>query len=294
MKGRAAGFLMLLGLLLPLAELSAATLDQGLSAYRARDYAYAFDVFDSLSRQGDSRATFYLSLLYAKGLGVVENTDYSLELLQRAARAGDPLAQYNLGNRFVREGTNEYAPEQALEWWKKAANQGLVPAQHNLASLYAQGLGVKRDLEKARHWYGKAAGNGSERSAEALQKIAAGATPAPARKRTPVRVDGGGQTELVSVTPAWIDAQQPGAATLQLAALRERTAIQRLVQRYSWKRPLLLYRTKSGKNALWVLGYGLFPNKDAARKSRAELPAKLQQAGPWARPLQDIRKRLLP
>jgi len=293
MRALLAGFLVLIGLL-PVGGLSAATLDEGLSAYRAKDYSVAFDVFDTLSRQGDTRATFYLSLLYTKGLGVVENPGYGVQLLRRAAEAGDPLAQYNLGNRYMREGTEEFAPEQAAAWWKKAADQGLVPAQHNLGSLYALGTGVKRDLKQARHWYAKAAANGSERSAEALQEIGGAGVSKPARGQTAPPVADVAQAGLVNVTPAWIAEKGNKGVTLQLAASRERAGIERLAKRYRFKRPLLLYRISAAKGAIWALGYGLFPDAAAANRSLPELPAKLQQAGPWPRRLKDIRNRLVP
>lgn len=292
MRLRVAVLLILIGFL-PVGGLSAATLDEGLSAYRARDFAVAFDVFDSLSRQGDNRATFYLSLLYAKGLGVVKNPDYGLELLRRSAEAGEPLAQYNLGNRYIKEGTGDFAPEQAAAWWKKAADQGLVPAQHNLGSLYAKGVGIKRDLDRARHWYEKAAASGSERSAEALREIGAAAVPQPDRRPAVSPVAAVGQTELVDVTPAWIAAKGNKGVTLQLAALRERAGIERLVKRYRFKRPLLLYRISAGKGTIWALGYGLFPDANAAKEGLSELPVKLREAGPWTRSLRDISKRLV-
>lgn len=293
MSKRVVGLVILMGLL-PVGVPAATTLDDGLSAYRARDFAVAFDVFNTLSRQGDNRATFYLSLLYARGLGVVENPGYSLALLQRAAEAGEPLAQYNLGNRYIDEGTEAFAPEKAAAWWKKAADQGVIPAQHNLGSLYAKGGGrVQRDLERARHWYAKAAAGGSERSAEALREIGGAGVAKPASRQAVPPVAAVGQAALVNVTPAWVAAKGNKGVTLQLAALRERAGIERLVKRYRFKRPLLLYHVRAAKGSVWALAYGVFPDAGTARKSVSELPEKLRLAGPWVRSLPDIGKRLV-
>lgn len=305
----------------------AVTLEQGLGAYRSQDFALAFDVFDSLSRQGDSRATFYLSLLYEKGFGVVQDREYGLQLLKSAAEAGDPLAQYNLGNHYIREDGSDFVPALAVNWWEKAANQDLVPAQHNLGSLYAQGMGVQRDLDKARYWYGQAARNGSERSAEALRMIEAGRVPpqsaavpaAPAAKEpappspaieTAVKSSAATEAVAASAEPPtaapdpvepgtlteadaeWLDARPKGEFTLQLAAASERAGIESLAARYRWQRPLLAYRISSGGRAVWALGYGVFLDGRSARQALTELPERLQKSGPWARSLAGIRKRL--
>jgi len=306
------------------------TLEEGLDAYRSQDFALAFEAFESLSRQGDSRATFYLSLLYEKGLGVVQNREYSLRLLEGAAEAGDPLAQYNLGNHYIREGGSDFVPDIAVSWWEKAASQDLVPAQHNLGSLYAQGMGVRRDLDKARYWYGLAAGNGSERSAEALRLIGSGkvpgtktavpaavgnnpvapiSSPASAAVAIPpvnsgsaaalAKVPGkplasAGAAGLIEVEPKWLESRPAGEFTLQLVAAAERISIERLAAGHRWQRPLLAYRIRSTKGPVWALGYGLFADGRSARQALAELPERLQKSGPWARSLKGIRERLVP
>lgn len=309
----------------------AVTLEEGLEAYRSQDFALAFDVFDALAQRGDPRSTFYLSLLYEKGLGVVQNREHALQLLRSSAEAGDPLAQYNLGNHYIREGGSEFVPDLAVTWWEKAARQDLVPAQHNLGSLYAQGMGVPTDLDKARYWYGQAARNGSERSAEALRLIGSGKAPgqsavaaAPrasnpqpgststslsgsaatssARNRTvtpsaetPIATsDAASSTGLIELEPEWLDARPKGEFTLQLVAANKRTGIESLAARHRWQRPLLAYRISSAKGPVWALGYGIFPDSRRARQALAELPERLQKSGPWARSLEGIRARLAP
>ncbi len=137
------------------------------AALDAGDYGRARELLETLHAQGDAQATFYLSLLYRKGLGVPVDLVHARHLLEQAATAGDPRAQYNLGNERFRDGSDQGAVE-AAALWRKAAEQGLVEAQHNLGSLYALGRGVKRDLQQARYWYEMASRNGSTRSARAL------------------------------------------------------------------------------------------------------------------------------
>lgn len=271
--------------------LQAASLQQGIEAFDRQDFAQAFDIFDELASGGDARATFYLSLLYAKGRGVVSNPEHSQKLLQQAADRGDPLAQYNLGNHFNRAGPAR-DPRQAVIWWERAAQQGLVLAQHNLGSLYTLGNGIERDLEKARYWYTRAAENGSERSAEALRQIEPSIAVF-AGKREPQadrRLD---TPSLRTITASWMDERSSRGATLQLVAMRSREDVERLAAAHRWQRPLLLYRVLSGGKELWGLGYGIFDDTRSAKAALPELPASLREGGPWPRTLKDIRKRLL-
>lgn len=287
-----AGLILLVGIGLT-GPVGAASLDQGIAAFRSQDYAEAFEVFDTLSRQGDSRAAFYLSLLYSKGLGVIPNPEYSLQLLQQAAEAGEPMAQYNLGNQYTRDGPLGYHPRLALAWWQKAAAQGLVLAQHNLGSLYALGKGVEQDLDKARYWYAEAAKNGSQRSAEAIRELDRVAGARSDASRIPAK-PAAPHARVELVTTEWIDARLPNRYTLQVAAVRERKDIERLIGRYQWRRDLLLYPILAGKQKVWALGYGVFSGAGPARKAITELPAQVRAGQPWPRALADIRKRLLP
>ena len=271
------------------------TLDDGLAAFRDKDYARAFEVFAAQSKEGDARATFYLSLLYRKGLGVVQNESQSLYLLKQAAEGGDPMAQYNLGNQYNRQGALGYHPGMAAAWWEKAAKQGLALAQHNMGSLYALGRGVDQDLDKARYWYRQAAKNGSEKSAAALQELDQLA--AQAQSTSKASRDKGGtksqHTGPIRVNDDWIAAQAGNSFTLQLTAAQGRDDVERLASSYPWRRELLIYHIGTAEHAMWALGYGVFGKASTARQAVAELPKKLQAGRPWPRALADIKKRLV-
>ena len=230
---------LLIGVLLSAAGI-AATLDEGIAAYRNRDFAQAAETFKALSDEGNPRATFYLSLLYAKGQGVEQDSSRSLYLLKQAAEGGDPMAQYNLGNQYNRQGAMGFDPGLAAVWWKKAAAQGLVLAQHNLGSLYVIGRGVDRDLDKARYWYRIAARNGSQKSAEALQELDRLAASASEQQPDPGR----SPPSLVMVDTGWLAAHPGNRFTLQLLASRERNRIEHLVSGHAWQRELLLYKDR--------------------------------------------------
>ena len=263
------------------------TLKDGLAALRGHDYARAHTLMQALSKAGDPRATFYLSLIYGKGLGVEPDQAKSLFYLKQAAEAGDPLAQYNLGNQYNRDGPLGFHPGLAASWWKKAANQGLALAQHNLGSLYALGRGVDQDFERARYWFEKARDNGSPRSAEALAALER------MQRQTGTRAGQDGAARITQVNRVWLKGQPAGAFTLQLGAYQDDTEARRVAGAHAWKRPLLLYRISAPGGPVWGLGYGVFEAAGAARRARAELPAGLAGSHPWPHALADIGDRLV-
>ncbi len=276
--------LLLLLMVLWLGETNATdmTLDDGRLALALGDYARARALLEPLHAQGEPRATFYLSLIYQKGLGVEADPERARRLLRQAADGGDPAAQYNLGNEYLREGT-EAGAARAAALWRQAAEQGLVLAQHNLGSLYALGKGVERDLEQARYWYRMAQRNGSTRSAELLAALD--------KLQDEIREGQGSGTIVVNA--AWLAARRDQEFTLQLLATRDRAVLEKLVSSRVWRRSLLRYRIRAGDGqVLWALGYGIFADAKQAGRARQELPAWLRGMDPWPRSLASIRERL--
>jgi hypothetical protein len=277
--------LLLLLMVLWLGETNATdgALDDGRLALALGDYARARALLEPLHAQGEPRATFYLSLIYQKGLGVEADPERARRLLRQAADGGDPAAQYNLGNEYLREG-GEAGAARAAALWRQAAEQGLVLAQHNLGSLYALGKGVERDLEQARYWYRMAQRNGSTRSAELLAAL----------DKLQDNTGEGEGSGVIPVNTAWLAARRDEGFTLQLLATRERAVLDKLVSSRAWRRPLLRYRIRTvDGQVLWALGYGIFADAKQAGQARAELPPSLQRMGPWPRSLAGIHDRLV-
>ena len=131
---------------------AAAPLEEGVDAYRAKDYATAVKLWQPLAEQGNAAAQYRLGMLYAEGKGVEQNDATAFMWLQRAAKQGDADAQYNVGASYVEGigvGKNE---AEAASWFQRAANQGMVYAQINLGLLYASGTGVPKDNVEALKW----------------------------------------------------------------------------------------------------------------------------------------------
>jgi len=130
----------------------AGPLEEGIDAYRAKDYARAAEMWRPLADKGDAVAQFRLGTLYAEGNGVERNDATAFAWFQRAADQGYADAQYDVGASYFAGLGVRKDDAQAVRWFQRAANQGMVYAQLNLGLLYASGNGVARDNVEALKW----------------------------------------------------------------------------------------------------------------------------------------------
>ena len=93
----------------------------GLEAYKRKDYKTALEKWKPLAEQGNAGAQGYLGFMYARGWGMPQ--DY----------------------------------KEAVKWYSKAAEQGHTGAQLDLGSIYQGGRGVQQDYIQAHKWYNLAA-----------------------------------------------------------------------------------------------------------------------------------------
>ena len=127
------------------------------SAFLARDYTRAKEIWTGIVRDGDASAEAWLGALYANGLGVEKNAAVAFGHYLRAAQAGNILAANNVAVMYLRgEGV---APDehQACCWFEKAANEGDNFAQFNYATALSKGIGVEVNLKRALHWFRRGA-----------------------------------------------------------------------------------------------------------------------------------------
>jgi uncharacterized protein len=131
---------------------TAGPLEDGVEAYRAKEYAKAVDLWQPLAEKGNPTAQYRLGTLYAEGKGVAQNDATAFMWMQRAATQGNADAQYGVGASYIEGvGVKKDAAEGA-KWFLRAANQGMAYAQLNLGLLYASGTGVPQDNVEALKW----------------------------------------------------------------------------------------------------------------------------------------------
>ncbi len=145
-----------------------ASLDQGLDALRAGDYARAAKLLRPLAESGNAEAQYRIGRMLEFGAGYPKDVPQAITWYRKAAAAGHVAAMEQLGEIYS---LGEGAPQddaEAARWFRKAADAGNAAAQYNLGLVYAKGAGVKADIPTAIAWFRKSAAQGQ---VEALAKL---------------------------------------------------------------------------------------------------------------------------
>ncbi|MDX8400157.1 MAG: tetratricopeptide repeat protein, partial [Gallionellaceae bacterium] len=134
--------LMLSLIFLVFSSAAQAGLNEGIAAYKSKNYRVAIREFMALAAKGNATAQFNLGVINELGQGVRPNYPKSVSRYSEAAKQGHARAQLKLGviyanGKWVTQDYNESAA-----WLIKAADQGNALAQFDLAVMYAKGLGV--------------------------------------------------------------------------------------------------------------------------------------------------------
>ena len=130
----------------------AGPLEDGLDAFKAKDYAKAAALWTPLAEAGDLTAQYRLGTLYAEGQGVPQDDALAFKWFLRAAEKGEPSAQYDVGASYMGGHGVKASEVEGAKWFLRAANQGMVYAQFNIGLLYASGAGVQKDPVEALKW----------------------------------------------------------------------------------------------------------------------------------------------
>ncbi len=130
----------------------AGPLEDGLSAYQAKDYAKAIALWRPLADSGVAAAQYRIGVMYAEGKGVATNDAEAALWFERAAAQGDASAQYDLGASYAEGVGVRKDAATAAKWFQRAADQGFPLAQLNLGLMHASGNGVAQDNVEAMKW----------------------------------------------------------------------------------------------------------------------------------------------
>ncbi|VAX12228.1 hypothetical protein MNBD_GAMMA24-1397 [hydrothermal vent metagenome] len=131
---------------------------QGVQAFKSKDFYRAERIWLPLAQDGNSKAEFFLGMLYESA----SNDRYkALYWYRRAAEQGDREAQHNLGLAYARGLGVKKNISKAIKWWRAASMKGNTDSQYNLGIIYATGGdGVSRNFKEAKRWWLLAAANG--------------------------------------------------------------------------------------------------------------------------------------
>ena len=146
---------------------------QGMTAYNAKNYSKAVELWRKAEEMGDTLAVhknFYSYSLNNQGLAAYNTKDYAkaVELWKKAADMGQTYAMNNLGSCYALGQGVPQDKAKTIEWKTKAANLGNADAQYSLGTYYESGNSITKDEKKAIELYKKAAAQGN---AQAQKKL---------------------------------------------------------------------------------------------------------------------------
>lgn len=158
--------------------------DDGVAAYKRKDYPRALVEWRPLAEKGSLAAQFNVGYMYLKGQGVPQNYKAAIIWYRKAAEQGDSEAQFHLGIMHYNGHGVKRDLKSAARWYLKAADQGYAGAQNNLGSLFSKGEGVPQDYVAAHMWFNLAASNSDGEDRD----IAAANREIISRKMTPTQI----------------------------------------------------------------------------------------------------------
>ena len=88
-------------LVFSLASSAWAGVQEGLAAYKDKDYATALVELRAAANSGFSNAQFFLGVMYENGQGVMQNDKEATAWYRKAAYQGYAVAQFFLGLRYA-------------------------------------------------------------------------------------------------------------------------------------------------------------------------------------------------
>lgn len=148
------------------ADRDAVTSLKAYAAYKAGDYAQAYDIWLPLAEAGNTTAIINIANMYEQGQGREVDLAKSVEWLRRGAELGDTRAQLYLGLAYEKGRGAERDNRQAARWFRAAAEQGDKDAQFNLGVMLATAYGAgpekatAEQTAEARRWLEAAAAGG--------------------------------------------------------------------------------------------------------------------------------------
>jgi TPR repeat protein len=143
---------------------------QGLTFFRAGQFAEALLTWQHAAAMGSVNAALFVGMMYDAGQGVPQSYRNALSWYQLAAEKGNLTASFNVG---VIYGVGFGVPQNtavAAEWYARAAAKGSGRAAFNLALLYENGDGVPQSDNGANKYFKQAERKGITAARSHLRK----------------------------------------------------------------------------------------------------------------------------
>ncbi|MES2297282.1 MAG: tetratricopeptide repeat protein [Pseudomonadota bacterium] len=145
-----------------------AGVNEGLAAYKKKDYTIALRELLPAAMGGNVQAQQKVWFMYANGQGTIRDLSEAAKWMRTAAEQGDVASLSELGAAYANGHGVAHSDVEAAKWYRLAALKGDLAGQRYLAVAYEEGIGVPQDHVESRRWYRAAAGRGD---AHALYKL---------------------------------------------------------------------------------------------------------------------------
>ncbi len=197
------------GMMCCLAPAWAGDLEDGLAAFRAKNYEKAGQLLRPAAEKGNPEAQVDLGYMFLQSLGVRKDHEQALKWFRLSAAQGYPAGQFYLGVMYQNGLWVQKDSVEALRLFRLGAAQGHVQSQSNVGLMHELGEGVKQDLDEAARWYLVAAAKG-----DAL-----------ARGKLQVAVIKAAADRVRSEKPAMVITQDPADKQKQTATARPQAQV---------------------------------------------------------------------
>lgn len=137
-----------------------------------QDYKTAASWYKKAIKNGNHATSLNnLSIMYANGLGVEQDTSKAMDLLIKSAKGGYVPAQFSLGKAYYIGEKISLDYGKAYYWLQQAYYNGHVRAPYTIGDMYESGYGFKEDKQKALYWFNEAQKRGSQWGADGVERI---------------------------------------------------------------------------------------------------------------------------
>jgi len=142
--------------------------DQGLSAYKGKQFPQAAELFRRACDGGERKGCHDLGLMYFNGEGVAKDLNRAAGLYKRACDAGGVGGCLDLGLMYLRGEGVAKDPNRAADFYKRACDAGGAPGCTDLGRMYRDGEGVAKNLDRAADLFKRACDGGGAVGCEDL------------------------------------------------------------------------------------------------------------------------------
>jgi uncharacterized protein len=120
--------------------------DQGLSAYRGKQFSQAAELYRKACDGGERKGCHDLGLMYYRGEGMTKDLNRAAGLFKRACDAGGSGGCQDLGLMYSRGEGVVKDLNRAAGLFKRACDAGIAPGCTDLGLMYYKGEGEAKDL----------------------------------------------------------------------------------------------------------------------------------------------------